>query len=77
MRRKVGTVLSEEILKKTKIRAAQEGKTLSQVLETALQIYLDRQKEPDGARLVEKSWGLFHISPKELKEAMKGDLLET
>lgn len=77
MRQKVGTVLDEDILKRAKVRAAQEGKAFSELLETALQAYLSRQGRTSGRRLVDESWGVFRVTRKELKDALKGEILET
>jgi hypothetical protein len=77
MRQKIGTVLDQETLKRAKVRAAQEGKAFNELLETALQAYLSRHGGTSGQRLVEEGWGVFRVTPKELKAALKGDLLET
>ena len=77
MRMKVGTVLNEDILKRAKVRAAQEGKAFNELLEAALQAYLSRHGGTSGRRLVEESWGVFRVTPKELKESLKGEILET
>ena len=77
MRQKVGTILNEEILKRAKVRAAQEGKPFNELLEAALQAYLSRHGGTSGRRLVEESWGVFRVTPNELKEALKGEILET
>ena len=77
MRQKVGTVLDAQILKRAKVRAAQEGKAFNELLETALQTYLSRHGGTSGRRLVEESWGVFRVTPKELKEALKGGIFET
>lgn len=77
MRQKVGTVLDEAILKRAKVRAAQEGKAFNELLEEALQAYLSRHIGTSGRRLVEESWGVFRVTPRELREALKGELLET
>jgi hypothetical protein len=72
MRRKVELLLDEQILKRAKVRAAQEGKAFNELLEAALQTYLSRHGGISGQRLVEESWGVFRVTPKELKEALKG-----
>ena len=77
MRQKVGTVLDEELLKKAKVRASQEGKALNELFEAALQTYLSRHGGTSGRRLVDESWGVFRVTPKELREALKGEILET
>lgn len=77
MRQKVGTVLDEELLKRAKVRAAQEGKAFNELLEAALQAYLSRHSGTSGQRLVEQSWGVFRVTPSELRHALKEGLLET
>ena len=77
MRRKVGTIVDEELLKRAKVRAAQEGKAFSELLGTALEMYLSRRGGASGERLVDEGWGAFRITRRELRQALKGDLLET
>lgn len=77
MRQKVGTVLDEAILKRAKVRAAQEGKAFNELLEAALQAYLSRHGATSGPQLVKEGWGVFRVTPKELKEALQRELLET
>ncbi|MGH8632173.1 MAG: hypothetical protein ACREU7_15605 [Burkholderiales bacterium] len=40
MKQKVGTVLEEDILKRAKLRAAEQGRPLSDVIQDALERYL-------------------------------------
>jgi len=63
-------------LRWAKVRAAQEGKALHQLLEAALQAYLARNAGTSGPRLVEEGWGIFRITPKKLSNALKEELLE-
>ena len=77
MRQKVGTILDGDILTRAKVRAAQEGKAFNELLEAALQAYLSRHAGTSGRRLVEESWGVFRLTPRELREALKGEILET
>lgn len=49
MKRKVGTVLDEEILRAAKILAARENRRLSEVIEEALREYLKRKQLRVGA----------------------------
>lgn len=78
MRHRVNAMIDERLFKRVRRRAAREGKSLSQVIEDALQHHLT---QPLGVKerrkLVEEGWGAFHIHPRELKEAMKGDLFDT
>lgn len=77
MRQKVGTALDEKILRRAKVKASQEGKAFNELLEAALQAYLSRHGGTSGRRLVEESWGVFRVTSKELKEALKGEIFET
>lgn len=77
MRQKVGTALNEGILKRAKVRAAQEGKDLNELLEDALRVYLSRGSATSGPQLVEKGWRVFKVTPKELREALKGEIFES
>ena len=76
MRQKVGTTLDTELVKRAKVRAAQEGKALNTLLETALQAYLARHGGTSGPQLVKEGWGVFRVSPRELKVALRGEMLE-
>ena len=76
MRQKIGTALNEDILKRAKIRAAQESKDLNELLDDALRAYLSRHSATSGPQLVDKSWGVFRVTPKQLKEALKGEVFE-
>ncbi len=77
MRQKVGTALDEDLLKRAKARAAQEGKDFNELLEAALRAYLSRHSGSSAPRLVEKAWGVFRVIPRDLKIALKGDIFET
>lgn len=47
MKQKVGTLLEEDVLRRAKRRAADEGRPLSDVIQDALESYLSgRAKEP-------------------------------
>ena len=73
MRRKVGTVLREELLWKAKRAAVREKKTLSFLLEEALQEYLARLEGRVPARgksLVAETRGAFKLSKKLLEAVM-------
>lgn len=78
MRHRVSAVIDERLLKQVRKRVARDGKSLSQVIEGALEHYLTQQpSEKERRRLVEEGWGVFRISPRELKEALKGDLFDS
>jgi predicted transcriptional regulator len=63
MRRKVGTVLDEEVLRAAKVLAARENRRLSEVIEEALREYLKRRELKKG--VVRRSRGALS-APREL-----------
>jgi len=66
MKRKVGTVLDEEVLQAVKVLAAREDRRLSEVIEEALREYLQRrQLRLRGEGLVRRSQGAI-AAPGEL-----------
>ena len=76
MKRKVGTLLGEEVLKLTKHRALEEGRSLSDVIQESIVHYLSN-KVPDP-RKREKAYQLFcerpmRISKQQLKEILEED----
>lgn len=78
MRHRVSTAIDERLLRQARRRAAGEGKSLGRVIEDALQHHLTQPPSVEERRkLVAEGWGVFHISPQELKEALKGDLFDT
>ncbi len=67
-KKKIGTVLDEELLRRAKMTAAREGIPLSQLLEKALQAYLG----PKGKKSVaDELWGVIRIDPALLKQIME------
>lgn len=75
MKRKVGTVLEEDLLWKAKRAAVREKKTLSLLLEEALQEHLTRLEVRGAARgksLVEETRGAMKVR----KELLKAVLAE-
>lgn len=73
MKRKVGTVLEEELLWRAKRAAVREKKTLSLLLEEALEAHLARLEEPGAERrrsLVQETRGVFKVDRKLLKAVM-------
>ena len=66
MKRKVGTVLDEEVLQAAKVLAAREDRRLSEVIEEALREYLRRkQLRLRGEGLVRRTKGTL-AAPGEL-----------
>ena len=76
MKKKVGTLLDEEVIRHAKRRAAEEGRPLSDVIQDALVSYLS-DKAPD-AKKRENAYQLFcgqpmRISRKQFKEILEED----
>ena len=76
MKKKVGTLLDEEVIRHAKRRAAEENKPLSGVIQDALVSYL-RDKVPDPKKR-EKAYQLFcerpiPISKDQLKQVLEED----
>lgn len=77
MKRKIGTLLEEEVIKLVKRRAADEGRPLSDVIQDALVSYLNN-KLPDPKKR-EAAYELFcerpmRISKDQLKEILEEDV---
>lgn len=73
MKRKVGTVLEEELLWRAKRAAVREKKTLSLLLEEALEAHLARLEGPGAGRrksLVQETRGVFKVERKVLEAVM-------
>lgn len=73
MKRKVGTVLEEELLWRAKRAAVREKKTLSLLLEEALEAHLARLEGPGAGRrkgLVQETRGVFKVERRLLEAVM-------
>jgi hypothetical protein len=76
MKKKIGILLDEEIIRHAKRRAAEEGRPLSDVIRDALASYL-RDKVPDSKKR-EKAYQLFcerpiRISKNQFRGILKDD----
>ena len=76
MKKKVGTLLDDEVIRHAKRRAAEEGRPLSDVIQDALVSYLS-DKAPDPKKR-ENAYQLFcgqpmRISRKQFKEILEED----
>jgi hypothetical protein len=76
MKKKVGTLLDEEVIRHAKRRAVEEGRPLSDVIQDALVSYLS-DKVPDPKKR-ENAYQLFcgqpmRISRKQFKEILEED----
>lgn len=76
MKQKVGTVLEVSILKRAKLRAAEQGRPLSDVFQDALERYLS-EGVPEPARR-DAAYQLFcerpmRLAPEQLKAVLEHD----
>ncbi len=76
MKQKVGTALEENILKRAKLRAAEQGRPLSDVIQDALERYLS-EGVPEPARR-DAAYQLFcerpmRLAPEQLKAVLEHD----
>ena len=74
MKKKIGTMLDENLIFRAKKAALSERQALSQILENALKMYLDsiEKKKNEGHKDVsEKTRGVMNIAPTDLKAIME------
>ena len=71
MKKKVGTILDEDIFLMAKQMALMQKKTLSQILEEAIKAYLSSHSKKSS--IAEQTQGILKISPKALKEIMEDE----
>jgi len=67
MKKKLGTILEEEVITDLKILAAREDRRLSQLIEEALRQYLKRKQ----GRVVKKTHGALRASPQEVQAILE------
>ena len=68
MKKKIGTMLEEELITKLKILAAKEDRKLSQVIEEALHQYLRRKQ---GQSVAEETKGALQASSRVVQAIME------
>ena len=72
MKKKVGTILDEELLWEAKKTAVREKKSLSHLLEDALKGYLAKsEKDKRSKGIVQITRGIMKLRPRHLKEIMQ------
>ncbi len=76
IKRKIGTVVDEELLRRAKLAAAAQGITLSKVLEDALRDYLDRRSGTMTRGVVASTWGAIPVDPALLRAVLEESALE-
>ena len=71
-KKKVGTILDEELLWEAKKTAIREKKSLSHLLEDALKGYLEKSvKDKRSKGIVRRTRGIMKLRPGYLKEIMQ------
>jgi len=68
--KKIGTVLDEELVRRAKVAAANEGIPLSQLLEKALQAYLSQSRKRS---IADEMWRTIPIDPALFKRMMEDE----
>lgn len=71
MRKKIGTVLDEELLWKAKKAALEHKESFSSILEEALKLYLQYDKGKKKGRTAQRTRGIMKISSKTLQSIMQ------
>jgi hypothetical protein len=76
MKQKVGTLIEEEVMRLAKRRAAEEGRSLSEVIQDALVRYLNTGSSSPKER--ERAYHLicdrpFKLTPKQLRQVLEED----
>ncbi len=71
MKKKIGTILDEDILFAAKHMALLQKKTLSEFLEDDIRTYLGMQKE--NLKISDQTKGVMHISPGSLRKVMEDE----
>lgn len=72
MKKKIGTLLDEELLWEAKKAAAETKKSFSQLLEEALKTYLEKlKKKKTNSGVINRTRGVMRITPKVLEEIME------
>ena len=77
MKIKVGTQLKEETYRSLKIAAAQEKRAIGEIIQEAVEDYLQQHKEPGLfglARLLEPD--PLPLTSRQLRESMKADFFD-
>jgi len=74
MKKKIGTILDEDLIYRAKQVALSEKQALNQLLENALKMYLDlleKKKNTGRKNISEETRGVMNISPDVLKAIME------
>ena len=71
MKKKVGTVIEEGLLRRAKAAAATEGSPLSKLFEEALKEYLDRRRGVRKESAVALTWGAIEADESLVRAIME------
>ncbi len=74
MKKKIGTILDEDLVFKAKEIALEKKQTFSQLLEEALKAYIlsvEKSKARKDKNVSTATKGIMNISPKDLKQIME------
>lgn len=74
MRRKLSTILDENLVRRAKLEAVRQEKQLSQLIAEALENYLHKQGSPLGAGdVVRKTWGAIPVNSRAVIEILQSE----
>ncbi len=73
MKVKIGTVLDERLIRRTRLVASREGKRLNQVIEEALENHLDRKSAKISAPIAARTAGSIHLPKAILKKVLRDE----
>jgi hypothetical protein len=71
MRRKVSTLLEENLYRRAKVESSRQGKQLSEIIGEALDSYLNRKNASAGSlNVVAESWAVLKMPPSRVKKIL-------
>jgi hypothetical protein len=72
MRRKVGTLLEESVLRRAKLESVRQGKQFSELIGEAVESYLDSKGSPRGSgHVVAASWARLPLPAREVRSLVE------
>ena len=77
MHKKFGTVLDDKLLTRAKAYCHRKHKTVSRLLEEALEEYLQKEERPVSSfSAVEASFGVLKVNARDLRSILEEDMYE-
>ena len=74
MRRKMSTILEEQLYRRLRLEALRQGRRISELLGEALTRYLDESGTPEGVGgVVRTSWGALKLDFEKVKAIMEDE----